>query len=1522
MAKPRDSRNAARSHRMRRLSTTSISLAITALTFALAIMAALGLASVTPPTASAAKNDATPTWNLVGTYTYTKHTTDDYDGALEYTDNSVSYTWANYVRKYGGWKAICSLQFTDPPQSIPVGQEDSFRITLVSTAGKPWHDDFKPEEDKYGGRPVEPSLIDVEVYCTVSMEWGGIDSDPKSGQTQVDYAKGGEPQTIEVTTPSGNPARVKTFGFMEWNGWTFSNSKTMYPDGTAPIESGSLGGYRYGIQGSGYRIHGTTLLASSHDTESVTMSVGIQNNLEALPGGSKPTPLGTERLLRGDLNVAGQDYDAFGLIIKVEGSEYADHYTRLYFYEYYSDGSGKTVVNIDTDAPKESGESKIGWVIPAAVIGTIVIGTGGLVLRRRNKGDKGGGPEPAPGGGQPQDDGEDPGSTFRMILWKDFGDTLTVGAKPVMLGARIEEVKRDGSVKYRPDLNERITFSLSDNLRGKAEGVQGPYQCLSVEAIKCDAPAGKFDDGVVRISFDGGAGTFNNNVHFKVQNLEILFAPIGLTFVAGEGQTFQMPFRFSDETIVKDRQPKFALRFVTPGTDEVFRNERVVRDPEFPERLFAVQLTECGKRNDNDPGTMPNYSCEVTATFPPRQMGEPPLEVKGEFAFFRYYEGLRFSVESLKCYYEKYIAKEETVVDGEELLDGIATAQAVALNMAGGMFVPSGQQIIKENLRESVRELKERFPQIYEKEDLILFDVRDKIMLTPARTHAYATLFVTEEYIGEDGKPYVRPATVLPKADDFQLTFNDVEGSSALQDRNGKEIMRPAEVLDFRYFIKDVQGTDNTVVFEILPTQGVMLPPNRAKVEVSIVATWKDRSFAANEVVEALSQPRRIDFDEKVDQYIKEDDERKKMLLSIQARIQNRSGKLAKAGGVRFGETAADMLEGAIDNPILSLNPITAPGLALYNAYTSITRQMNANIYYDNLMPIYHFIQRMIDGHEYEYGFYEPDVQRVVVTFARFEVGELGAAEAIDQAYHGYDMMFADALRMTVQDWNHSWISIGTRIGFALVTGGQSEWLFMPLAAIGAGMEASLNYIDRGGDSLLEAYRVGCDSAGKTLLLEAAIMGVFEIGAKCVKLAWILTKETFMQRELFAKALKEMFSSAKYGKQVSSAASSLGRELASADAAAIRSINAFRGGAQAGASIEREIAYTLGRLEGGYKVDALKKLITSGKNLSVYDQRAVVVAIQSDKHAMRALMEATGPEADTLRAFYSRMMGEIEEAALLKARASISMSRKIPMNKLRVKSTSGNLTGDVAAGKKVSMDMDATFQYFDDIKGEWVDLDARIGQEAFDSEFYKICKGYAAESDEVAAAFSRNADMTITDMWHPEAYSPEYEDALRVVDKSRAGEAFAHPDRVANVAEYKCTHWLTKAKLAQAEAGAQKLAGNVGEAQRLAAASEAFAEEGARQFTKQADRLIINKIAAMRSGGIPMPAGVDINTFLRKVAVLKRSGMGRFGGRGLTSAEVDTILRDGFGTTVEQLYHELNTLTLQLDNAIRAAKGV
>ena len=51
-----------------------------------------------------------------------------------------------------------------------------------------------------------------------------------------------------------------------------------------------------------------------------------------------------------------------------------------------------------------------------------------------------------------------------------------------------------------------------------------------------------------------------------------------------------------------------------------------------------------------------------------------------------------------------------------------------------------------------------------------------------------------------------------------------------------------------------------------------------------------------------------------------------------------------------------------------------------------------------------------------------------------------------------------------------------------------------------------------------------------------------------------------------------------------------------------------------------------------------------------------------------------------------------------------------------------------------------------------------------------------------------------------------------------------------------------------------------------------------------------------------------------------RSGLGRFGGTGLTAGEVDAVLEGGFNTNAEALYHELNVLTQELNAALDAVK--
>ena len=78
----------------------------------------------------------------------------------------------------------------------------------------------------------------------------------------------------------------------------------------------------------------------------------------------------------------------------------------------------------------------------------------------------------------------------------------------------------------------------------------------------------------------------------------------------------------------------------------------------------------------------------------------------------------------------------------------------------------------------------------------------------------------------------------------------------------------------------------------------------------------------------------------------------------------------------------------------------------------------------------------------------------------------------------------------------------------------------------------------------------------------------------------------------------------------------------------------------------------------------------------------------------------------------------------------------------------------------------------------------------------------------------------------------------------------------------------------------------------------------------------------MEVGGVGYGAvvnGVDIDSFLEKVALLKQSGLGRFGFRNISPGEADGILRQSYGTTLEQLYMDIEALTKGLNDILRNA---
>lgn len=100
--------------------------------------------------------------------------------------------------------------------------------------------------------------------------------------------------------------------------------------------------------------------------------------------------------------------------------------------------------------------------------------------------------------------------TYKMKIFKNFGDGLRRGAKPVPVWARIVEVV-DGHERNRPDLSERITAS-GEGMTVSLAGIQNTYQTAMV-SVPMDSAAAK---AALVFTFAGDGGVFRNRISFRV----------------------------------------------------------------------------------------------------------------------------------------------------------------------------------------------------------------------------------------------------------------------------------------------------------------------------------------------------------------------------------------------------------------------------------------------------------------------------------------------------------------------------------------------------------------------------------------------------------------------------------------------------------------------------------------------------------------------------------------------------------------------------------------------------------------------------------------------------------------------------------------------------------------------------------------------------------------------------------------------------------------------------------------------
>ena len=462
---------------------------------------------------------------------------------------------------------------------------------------------------------------------------------------------------------------------------------------------------------------------------------------------------------------------------------------------------------------------------PMVILGPVAVIAGGIVVGRLRKNGKKGGK---------QDKGSDPDpedkslSRYQMILYKEFGDTLRVGDKPQIVGARIEEITARGKRIERPDLTGAIQIIEGQNISVLAVGTTGKYRCAKIQVPEPDRQAVP-EEGTVIFSFHGPTGLLRNHVTFKIEdNKRILFCQDNVTYIAGRHKKETIWFYvlglgkdLTFEVEMKnDKKRTFSFSKVKPDKEGSWSLE------------LTDNLTEEQAR-ETIPGRLDNCYLSITAK---EQVKDGERTVTDQLPIHRFYEGLRLEVGHLKAY---------SVVKGTE-----------------GIYQEEEQ------------------PTDYEKP------------LAYAHTRLDLTLFVWDEERNKIASPVPDKLEVnltdVPESLEW-FGKRDARIDNPVSQLGFKIETGAAWKTIRREGILDIPVSTQT--YEIIPS-AVMVPPNRCKAHIKANARFKDREFEAQQTSMVISMPMRytsnegelsdlIRFDEQVKERITY--MRNKLLSSVHA---------------------------------------------------------------------------------------------------------------------------------------------------------------------------------------------------------------------------------------------------------------------------------------------------------------------------------------------------------------------------------------------------------------------------------------------------------------------------------------------------------------------------------------------------------------------------------------------------------------------------------------------------------------
>lgn len=302
------------------------------------------------------------------------------------------------------------------------------------------------------------------------------------------------------------------------------------------------------------------------------------------------------------------------------------------FFLAYRESHDKT---INTSAGSESGENS--WVVPAAVLGGLVIG--GIALKNRKKkksAAKSQKKEPQKEEKKKEeekedkDDDDEEKATYEMRICKDFGDKLTPGASPEKVYARIVRISADGKEATDKALTAKISISGDDYLEVKEEGLAGEYASASVAAPERGTVP---EEAVVNFRLAGAGGAFTNRMHFRIARAGIIFFQENITLPACSDEVWRLPFA------VQGASAAVAVE----ACGSCLEAYDITIEPGEKECLYYAVIKERAK-DKKGPGTWEYYNLGV-------RVKSGDMEKSDSLPLYRFHMGLSFKPHStIPCY--------------------------------------------------------------------------------------------------------------------------------------------------------------------------------------------------------------------------------------------------------------------------------------------------------------------------------------------------------------------------------------------------------------------------------------------------------------------------------------------------------------------------------------------------------------------------------------------------------------------------------------------------------------------------------------------------------------------------------------------------------------------------------------------------------------------------------------------------------------------------------------------------------